>query len=135
MSCTVEPLAIFSEMGFSGDFGLSTLIRIGCAGLCLCIKTAYLQTAAPDSAIQSIPPRQMPSDYQAQAKVRGELILAAEIAGHAIPEPKGSLTTDDYVVVETAAYGPPGSRLRISAGDFSLRINGRKQQARHFRES
>jgi hypothetical protein len=56
----------------------------------------------------------------------GDYTLAAEFAGHSIPRPEDSLATADYVVVEAALFGPAGSHVLLSTGDFSLRINDRK---------
>ncbi len=74
---------------------------------------------------QGLPPRSAPSDYPAQAKL-GKITLAAEFAGHGLPTPEGPLSSDDYVVVEVAFFGPAGTRLPVSFSDFSLRINNRK---------
>ncbi|MFN7994095.1 MAG: hypothetical protein U0Q18_10855 [Bryobacteraceae bacterium] len=72
-----------------------------------------------------IPPRATPSDYQAHAEA-GTVTIAAEFTGHSIPTPEGPLTTEDYVAVETAFFGPAGARLNLSTDDFSVRINGKK---------
>ena len=77
------------------------------------------------NAPQGLPPRAAPSDYPAQAKL-GPITLAAEFAGHGIPTADGPLSTDGYVVVEVAFFGPSGTRLPISFSDFSLRISGKK---------
>lgn len=77
------------------------------------------------NAPQGLPPRTAPSDYPAQAKL-GAITLAAEFAGHGIPTSVGPLSTDSYIVVEVAFFGPAGSRLPISFNDFSLRISGKK---------
>lgn len=71
-------------------------------------------------------PRAAPTDYQAQAKA-GAFTIAAEFAGHAIPTPDGPLSSEDYVVVEAAVFGAPGTRLALSYHDFSLRVNGNKK--------
>ncbi len=55
------------------------------------------------------------------------MTIAAEFTGHAVPTPEAPLSTDDYVVVEVAFFGPPGARVQLTPGDFSLRINGKKQ--------
>jgi hypothetical protein len=80
-----------------------------------------------------IPPRSGPSDYPAQAKV-GQVTIAAEFAEHGIPTPEGVLSSDNYVVVELAVFGPQGTRLPVSFSDFSLRVNGKKSpvQAQPF---
>ena len=74
---------------------------------------------------QGLPPRASPSDYSAQAKL-GVITLAADFAGHGVPTPDGPLSTEGFVVVEVAFFGPPGTRLPISFNDFSLRINNKK---------
>ena len=75
---------------------------------------------------RGVPPRAAPADYQAHAVV-GTVTVAAEFLGHSVPRPEGSpLTNEDYVVVETAFFGPPDAHLKLSAGDFSLRVNEQK---------
>ena len=54
------------------------------------------------------------------------MTVAAEFTGHAVPTLQGTLSTEDYVVVETGLFGAPGARTKLSAEDFSLRINGKK---------
>ena len=106
-------------------------------GFCLAVLCLSAQTPDPGqptgnvpkspaaSEAPGVPPRAAPSDYQAQAKA-GDVTIAAEFAGHAIPAVEGSLSTEDYLVVETAFFGPSGARLRLSYMDFALRINGKK---------
>ena len=72
-----------------------------------------------------MPPRATPADYQAHVQA-GTVTIGAEFAGHSIPDPQASLSTEDYVVMEVGLYGPPGARLRLNYQDFSLRINGKK---------
>jgi hypothetical protein len=74
---------------------------------------------------QGLPPRTSPSDYPTQAKL-GAITLAADFAGHGLPTPDGPLSSEDYIVVEVAFFGPPGTRLPISFNNFSLRINNKK---------
>lgn len=107
---------------------LTSPLRIGVwmlaasiAALCL-----YAQTpAAPVNEAKGMPPRSAPTDYQAQAKA-GAVTIAAEFSGHSVATPEAVYTTEDYVVVEAAFYGPPEARLKISPEDFSLRINEKK---------
>jgi hypothetical protein len=75
---------------------------------------------------QGLPPRTAPTEYQTQAKA-GTVTLAAEFVRHSVPTAQGTLSTEDYVVVELAMYGPPDTRTQLSLDDFSLRINGKKQ--------
>lgn len=80
---------------------------------------------APAREAQNIPPRTAPTDYQAHAQV-GKFTIAADFTQHAVSTPEAMYTTEDYVTVEVAFYGPPGSRLLLSFSDFSLRLNGKK---------
>jgi hypothetical protein len=80
---------------------------------------------APTNEVKGMPPRAAPGDYQAHAQV-GSVTIGAEFMGHAVPRNPDPLSTDDYVVVETGLFGPPGTRLTLSTGDFALRINGKK---------
>jgi hypothetical protein len=84
------------------------------------------KVAAQPSRAEGIPPRSAPTDYQAQAKA-GDITIAADFAGHSVPTPEATLSTDDYVVVEIAFFGPPGSKLKLSTDDFSMRLNGKKK--------
>jgi hypothetical protein len=106
---------------------LSTALRIGflIAALCLCVQGQ--DTPGKDSPIEArgIPPRATPADYQAQAQA-GTVTIAAEFKGHSVPTVQGTLSTEDFVVVETGVFGSTGTHIKISAGDFSLRINGKK---------
>lgn len=74
---------------------------------------------------KGLAPRATPADYQAQAKA-GTVTVAAEFVGHSVPLPEQTLSTDDFVVVETGLFGPPDAKLMLAVSDFSLRINGRK---------
>ena len=75
--------------------------------------------------VTGVPPRSGPSDYAAHVQMN-DFTLAAEFAGHNVPRPEGPLTTDDYVVVEVALYGPAGAKLNLSPDQFSLQINDKK---------
>src|SRR5271165_6846816 len=74
---------------------------------------------------QGMPARATPGDYQVQGKA-GDFTIAAEFLGHSVPTSENILTTTDFVVVETALYGPADAKLKLSVDDFSLRINGKK---------
>ena len=80
----------------------------------------------PQILAQPIPPRAAPSDYQGKGQV-GNFTIAAEFTGHAIPTSLGPLNSEDFVAVEVAVFGPPDAKLRLTAEDFSLRINGAKK--------
>jgi hypothetical protein len=79
----------------------------------------------PQIEAKGMPPRAAPADYQAQAKV-GAITIAAEFKGHSVPTMQGTLTTEDFIVVETALFGSPDTRVKLSSDDFTLRINGKK---------
>jgi hypothetical protein len=108
-------------MRFSLPLGAGVLLLA--AGLGVQGQTAPGGEAPAE--MKGLPPRMAPSDYQAHAQV-GPVILAAEFKGHAVPTPDGTLETEEYVAVEVAVFGSAGARATISAGDFSLRINGKK---------
>jgi len=94
----------------------------------LCLYASGQNTPTKDAQVneaRGIPPRATPADYQAQAPA-GKATVAAEFLGHSVPTPQGIFTTEDYVVVEAALFGPPEARLKISFDDFSLRINEKK---------
>jgi hypothetical protein len=76
-------------------------------------------------ASKGLPPRATPADYQTHAQA-GTVTIAAEFAGHSIPDPQSALSTEDFVVVEVGLFGPPNARLGLNYQDFSLRINGKK---------
>jgi hypothetical protein len=102
---------------------LATAAVIG--AFCLWARGQAPQAGEAPVEATSIPPRASPADYLSQAQA-GTVTIAAEFKGHSIPTLQGTLSTEDYVVVEVALFGPPGARLMISSGDFSLRINKRK---------
>jgi hypothetical protein len=97
---------------------LTTGVLIAAIGLFLQAQDAPVET-------KGLPARAAPSDYQAQAQA-GSVTVAAEFKGHWVPTPEGTLSTEDYVVIETALFGPPGARVKLSLDDFALRIDGRK---------
>src|SRR4051794_17349525 len=87
--------------------------------------TLGLQGQAPQPDTKGIPPRATPGDYQTKEQA-GTVTIAAEFTGHSLPTADGPLTTEEYVGVEVALFGPAGASLKISADDFSLRVNGKK---------
>jgi hypothetical protein len=89
------------------------------------LAAVQLLTAQPPVESPGLPPRAAPIDYQVNTKL-GDITLAAEFTGHGIPTAEDPLNSEDYVAVEIAIFGSPDSRLTITASDFSLRINKRK---------
>lgn len=94
-------------------FGLST--GLFCAAL----------TFAQNTETKGLPPRAAPADYQAQAKA-GAVTFAADFAGHSVPTGENIYTTEDFVTVELGVFGAADAHAALSAGDFSIRINGKK---------
>jgi hypothetical protein len=109
-------------VSFLAEMRLTCAIRSGvlAAAICLCVRGQV-----PPTEAKGIPPRAAPSDYQAQAQA-GTLTIAADFTGHSVPTLQGPLTTEDFVVVEAGLFGPPDAKIKISIGDFALRINGRQ---------
>jgi hypothetical protein len=101
--------------------------------VCLCVQAQTPPTADAQTAAKGLPPRAAPTDYQAHARA-GTVTVAADFTGHSVPTLQGPLSTEDYVVIETGLFGSPGAQIRLSADDFSLRINGKKKPlpARQF---
>lgn len=108
---------------------LSSALRNGLLMLAVPLGALCLRAQAPDapavSESKGMPPRATPADYQARTQA-GTLTLAAEFVGHSVPTPESTYSTEDFVVVETGLFGPPDARAKLSIGDFSLRINGKK---------
>jgi hypothetical protein len=96
-------------------------------GLPLAVALFMAHTAGQEAPreTQGLPARAAPTDYQAHVQA-GRVILAADFTGHAIPNAQDPLTSEDYVAVEVALFGPDGERLTINATEFSLRLNGKK---------
>jgi hypothetical protein len=112
---------------FLAGMRLSPALRIGVliAAICLCVQGQNTQSKDAQIEAKGMPPRATPTDYQAQAQA-GTVTVAAEFRGHSVPTLQGTLSTEDYVVIEMGLFGSPGSRIKLSSDDFSLRINGKK---------
>jgi hypothetical protein len=80
---------------------------------------------ATANEVKGMPPRVAPTEYQAHGEA-GPLTIAADFTGHSVATPEATYTTEDSVVVEVGLFGAPGARAKLSTGDFSLRINGKK---------
>ena len=95
-------------------------------GLCVCAQGQNAQSKdVPATELKGMPPRVAPTEYQAHAQASA-LTVAADFIGHSVPTPEGTYSSEDYVVVEAALFGPPEARTKLTTGDFSLRINGKK---------
>lgn len=98
----------------------------------MCARAQVQEPPAADAAgkeapgeSKGMPPRATPADYQAHAQA-GAVTVGAEFIGHSVPTPEATYSTEDFVVVEAGIFGPPDARAKLSVGDFSLRINGKK---------
>jgi len=113
--------SFLAEMRHLTKFSIGVFILANC----LCMHAQNPQSKEAPAEAKGLPARATPADYQFHAQA-GSVTVAAEFAGHSVPTMQAPLATDDYVVVETALFGGPGARITLSAGDFSLRINGKK---------
>jgi len=86
-------------------------------------QSAAAAAAANES--KGMPPRASPTDYQAQAQA-GTLTIAADFAGHSVTTMDAVYSSEDYVVVEVAFFGPADAKLKLSKDDFSLKLKDRK---------
>src|SRR4051794_17382939 len=84
------------------------------------------KAASQPTKAEGVPPRSSPNDYATHMKI-GDVTLAADFMGHSVPTPEATLSTDDYLVVETAFFGAPEAKLKFSPEDFTLHINGKKK--------
>src|SRR5580700_9408210 len=90
------------------------------------ISQCAAQAQAPAPRVsKGLPPRATPGEYLARAQA-GNYTIAAEFDRHDVPTAETTLTTEDYICVEVAIFGPAASHLTVSFSDFSLRINGKK---------
>ncbi len=100
------------------------IVGILAASLCLYPQTTPVKDVHANEP-QGIPARATPGDYQQHTQA-GSVTIAAEFIGHFVPTSENTLTTEDYVIVETALFGGPDAKLTIASEDFSIRINGKK---------
>src|SRR5713226_1840770 len=97
----------------------SNMSRAGVLITALCLYSQAQDTPSKEvqiSEAKGLPPRAAPADYQAQAQAGG-VTIAAEFKGHSVPTPQGTFSTEDFVVVETALFGPPEARAKLSNDD------------------
>lgn len=78
-----------------------------------------------ETPVKGMPPRVAATEYQGHAQA-GSIMIGAEFDEHSIPTPDHIYSSDDYIIVEAAFFGPAGAHLMLSRDDFTLRITGRK---------
>lgn len=71
-------------------------------------------------------PKPKPRDYGVHVQV-AEVTIGAEFEYRSFSAAGRSFFVDKHLVVEVALYGPKGKRLNVSAGQFSLRVNGKNR--------
>jgi hypothetical protein len=109
---------------------LTSLLSIS-AGILLCTASLPVQGQSEqeqtlkEPSFRTLPPRAAASEYQAQGKA-GDVTIGAEFAGHSVPTPEHTFSSEDYIVVEAGLFGPPGAHTTLARSDFSMRINGKK---------
>jgi hypothetical protein len=74
---------------------------------------------------QGTQPKPKAQDYPASVPL-GKLTLAADNMIHSVPTSKGVYLVDDYLVIDTAVYGPLAPKVSFAGSQFQLRINGSK---------
>jgi hypothetical protein len=72
-------------------------------------------------------PRPKATDYPVQAS-SGDVVIAAEYLLHSVGTGSGAFIARDYLVVEIAVYPAKHKPVTISSGQFTLRINGKKEE-------
>lgn len=105
----------------------SRAAAVAVLGAFLC-HSAHAQDAQKKDearASKGVPPRATPGDYQTHEQA-GAITIAAEFTGHSVATPEATFSSEDYVVVEVALFGPAEARLKLSFDDYSLRVNGKK---------
>ena len=98
---------------------LLSMVRIAAAALCC---------AAVLSAAGGTEPKPKASEYAAHARA-GAVEIGAEYLVHSFSGAGQMFAAGDYLVVEVALYPPRGETAQVSAGAFSLRINGSRKAA------
>jgi hypothetical protein len=74
---------------------------------------------------QWMTPRARATDYAAHAELNNGASIGAENLGHNMPTAKGVIAVPDYLVIEVAVYST-STPIHLNAGNFILRLNGRK---------
>lgn len=81
--------------------------------------------AAGMGCLAGTDPRPKPEEYPASAKA-GSIGVGAEYRVRSVSGGGQTWTTKDYLVVEVALYPARGERIEVSHGQFTLRLNGKK---------
>jgi hypothetical protein len=87
------------------------------------IATALFATSL--AICQPLAPKVSADLYPSHATF-GQYSFGADYLVHTIPSPPGGLFAADYLVIETALFGPNSQIAHLRAEHFRLRINGSK---------
>ncbi|MCS6953810.1 MAG: hypothetical protein RMK57_13115 [Bryobacterales bacterium] len=71
-------------------------------------------------------PRSRPEDYSVHVRA-GVAVVAAEYLVRSFQGRGGTFVAPDHLVVEVAVFPDPYQRVKLNAGQFSLRVNGARQ--------
>jgi hypothetical protein len=82
--------------------------------------------ALASCALAGTAPKTKPGDYPVQARV-GDVEIAAAYLVHTLPAEGANFLVPDYLVVEIAIYPPKSEAVAVAAGQFRLRMNGKKE--------
>jgi hypothetical protein len=105
--------------------GLALWVMLSPLGQCQTETKAQEQEKEGPPEFKGMPARMAATDYQVQGHA-GSITIAADFDGHAVVTQEGNYSSEDYVVVEVALFGPAGTHLKVSAENFSLKINDKK---------
>jgi len=81
--------------------------------------------ALASCAMAGTAPKAKPGDYPVQARM-GAIDIAAAYLVHTLPAEGTNFLAPDYLVVEIAIYPPKAQAVAAAAGQFHLRVNGKK---------
>ncbi len=104
------------------------LIAISGQNLPMTIRLALIAAmgvALPGCFGEGVEPRTTASAYANHAELKG-LSIGAEFLVHSFSGRGKTFVVDDYLVVEVAVFPAAGKRVLVNAGNFSLRVNGKK---------
>jgi hypothetical protein len=76
------------------------------------------------------PTKASPAEYPVHVTA-GELALGAEYLVHSVSSGRQTFVVPKHLVVEVAVFPAKGQAVELAAGQFSLRINGKKKDVLH----
>jgi len=76
-------------------------------------------------ALAGTDPKPKADDYDVHTRV-GAISVGAEYMVHSFSGEDQTFLADDYLVVEVALFPPKGDTVKISSGEFTLGVDGRR---------